>query len=215
MVEGNGIAGASARREHERRKAKDEARTREEWGRFGNIAVALTPERQSTRAWSTGALGEERVGARLDGIASERIRVLHDRRIPDTKRNIDHIVVTPAGVWVVDTKRYKGAPGLRVEGGLFRPRVERLFVAGRDQTKLVDGVLGQVLDVREVVPDAPVRGALCFVDADWPLLAASFQVGGIEVLWPRKLVARLTAAGPERVDVDEVAARIAARFRGA
>jgi hypothetical protein len=215
MVEGNGIAGASARREHERRKAKDEARTREEWGRFGNIAVALTPERQSTRAWSTGALGEERVGARLDGIASERIRVLHDRRIPGTKRNIDHIVVTPAGVWVVDTKRYKGAPGLRVEGGLFRPRVEKLFVAGRDQTKLVDGVLGQVLDVREVVPDAPVRGALCFVDADWPMLAASFQVGGVEVLWPRKLVSRLTAPAPTVIDVDAVVGMLGKRFRQA
>jgi hypothetical protein len=177
--------------------------------------VALTPERQSTRAWSTGALGEERVGARLDGIASERIRVLHDRRIPGTKRNIDHIVVTPAGVWVVDTKRYKGAPGLRVEGGLFRPRVEKLFVAGRDQTKLVDGVLGQVLDVREVVPDAPVRGALCFVDADWPMLAASFQVGGVEVLWPRKLVSRLTAPAPTVIDVDAVVGMLGKRFRQA
>ncbi|MCO5295065.1 MAG: NERD domain-containing protein [Homoserinimonas sp.] len=215
MADGNGVAGASARRQHERRKAKDEARIREQWGRFGNIAVALTPERQSTRAWSTGALGEELVGARLDRIASERIRVLHDRRIPGSKGNIDHIVVTPVGVWVVDTKRYKGTPSLRVEGGLFRPRVERLFVGGRDHTKLVGGVLGQIQRVLEVVPNAPVRGVLCFVDADWPLMAAPFKVGGVEVLWPRKLVALLTATGPERVDVEEVAKRIEARFRSA
>src|SRR5690606_1674529 len=70
MAEGNGVAGASARHEYERRKAKDEAATREKWGRFGNIAVALTPERTSTRVWATGAEGEARVGARLDGIAS-------------------------------------------------------------------------------------------------------------------------------------------------
>lgn len=153
-------AGAGAHEGHGLRLIpKDEARTREEWGRFGNIAVALTPERQSTRAWSTGALGEEQVGARLDGIASERIQVLHDRRILGSKRNIDHIVVTPAGVWVVDTKRYKGVPSLRVEAGLFRPRVERLFVGGRDQTRLVDGVLGKIQEVLAVVPDAPVRCA--------------------------------------------------------
>lgn len=215
MTDGNGVAGASARRQHERRKAKDEARIREQWGRFGNIAVALTPERQSTRAWSTGALGEEMVGARLDRVASEHIRVLHDRRIPGSKGNIDHIVVTPAGVWVVDTKRYKGAPSLRVEGGLFRPRVERLFVGGRDHTKLVGSVLGQIQRVLEVVPNAPVRGVLCFVDADWPLLEASFKVDGVEVLWPRKLVERLTSTGTEDVDVDEVAANIAVRFRSA
>ncbi|WP_293167360.1 nuclease-related domain-containing protein [Microcella sp.] len=47
---------------------------------------------------------EAAVGARLDGLASESIRVMHDRRIPRSKANIDHIVVTPGGVWVIDTK---------------------------------------------------------------------------------------------------------------
>ncbi len=56
------------------------------------------------------------MGARLDGLASESIRVMHDRRIPRSKANIDHIVVTPGGVWVIDTKRYVGrAPEKRVE----------------------------------------------------------------------------------------------------
>ncbi|WP_245561710.1 nuclease-related domain-containing protein [Agromyces italicus] len=54
--------------------------------------------RQSTHAWSVGAAGEEVVGARLDAIASEHIRVLHDRRIPGSRANIDHLVVTPGGV---------------------------------------------------------------------------------------------------------------------
>src|SRR5690606_31048059 len=109
------------------------------WGRFGGIAVALSDERQSTRAWSSGAAGEERVGALLDGIASSTIRVLHDRRIPGTRANIDHLVVAPGGIWVVDSKRYKGRPELRVEGGILRPRVEKLVVGGRDKSKLVEG----------------------------------------------------------------------------
>src|SRR5690606_36481935 len=102
MTNENGTAGGSARREYDRRRAKDEAKVRETWGRFGNIAVALTPERTSTRVWSTVADGEARVGARLDGIASDSIRVLHDRRIPGSRANIDHLVVTPSGVWVID-----------------------------------------------------------------------------------------------------------------
>jgi len=105
--------------------------------------VRLTPERASTASWYRGALGEERLGAMLDGPASGRLAVLHDRGLPGSRANIDHIVVAPGGVWVVDAKRYKNRrPHLRTEGGLIRPRVEKLYVGSRSCTRLVDGVLG-------------------------------------------------------------------------
>ncbi len=213
MTVQTGIAGGSARREHERRAAKDEARIRSDWGRFGGLAVALTPERTSTRVWSTGANGEEIVGARLDSIASDAVRVLHDRRIPGSRANIDHIVVTPAAVWVIDAKKYKGSPGLQVEGGLFRPRIEKLTVSGRNQTRLVDEMLWQMEHVQSVVRDVPVRGILCFVDADWPFFASPFRVNGVEVMWPKRLVGRLTEAGTALVDVTQIAERLATIFR--
>lgn len=204
-------AGESARAEYERRKAKDEARTRAAWGRFGGIAVALTPERQSTRAWASGADGEERVGARLDHLAGAGVRILHDRRVPGTRANIDHIAVTSAGVWVIDTKRYADqSPEKRVEGGLLRPRVERLWVRG-DRTRLVEAVLGQVDKVAVVVPAAPVRGALCFIDAQWGLLADPFTVNDVLVTWPKNLVKRLSTESGG-VDVDAVAAQLERRF---
>lgn len=212
--EERGIAGGSARREYERRRAKDEQRISQRWGRFGGIAVALSDERQSTSAWSRGATGEERVGARLDSIESPTIRVLHDRRIPGTRANIDHIVVTPGGIWVVDSKRYKGRPELRVEGGILRPRVEKLVVGGRDKTKLVEGVEWQVGQVRSAAGAIPVTGVLCFVEADWPLIGGSFTMRGIEVLWPKRLVRRLSASTGE-VDVAATTSLIAARFRSA
>ena len=133
-----GVAGSSARREYERRTAKDEERLRQKWGKFGGIAVALSEEKQSTKAWATGAVGEERLGARLDSLASDSIAVLHDRRIPGTRANIDHIAITRAGIWVIDAKRYEGRPELKIEGSLLRPRIERVLVGGRDCTKLVD-----------------------------------------------------------------------------
>jgi hypothetical protein len=34
--------------------------------------------------------------------------VLHDREVPGTRANIDHLVVAGDGVWVVDTKRWAG-----------------------------------------------------------------------------------------------------------
>lgn len=213
MTDDNGVAGGSARREYERRRAKDEAATRASWGPLGGIAVALTPERQSTRAWSSGAIGEERVAARLNAIASESIRILHDRKIPRSRANIDHLAVTPGGVWVIDTKRYQNKqPQLRVEGGIFRPRVERLFVRGSDKTGLVEGVLKQVALVEDAVGNVPVHGVLCFIDSEWPMFASPFTVRGVQVLWPKRLVTQLQRVVEPVLDVGAVAEVLDRRF---
>jgi hypothetical protein len=106
---------------------------------------------------------------------------------------IDHIVVAPAGVFVVDAKRYKGRPHLRVEGGIIRERVEKLMVGGRDCSKLVTGIQKQVdlvaaaLAASDVIDLPPIRGMLCFVDADWPLFGGAFTTANIDVLWPKKV----------------------------
>lgn len=211
-LEDAGVAGSSARQQYERRKAKDEERLRRKWGKLGGIAVALSDERQSTKAWATGAVGEERLGARLDSLVSESIAVLHDRRIPGTTANIDHIAITTAGIWVVDAKRYKGRPELKVEGGIIRPRVEKLLVGHRDCTKLLDGVSRQVDLVRDAVGEIPVTGALCFVEADWPLVGGAFTARGVHVLWPKRLAKILTDAVPAGVDVAAVRESLAAHF---
>jgi len=40
-----------------------------------------------------------------------------------------------------------------------------------------------------------VRGMLCFVEGDWPLLGGSFPVEGLDVLWPKKARKIITAPG--------------------
>jgi hypothetical protein len=199
-----GVPGASARREFERRRTRREERARAKHPKLGGIILALGDEPQSTKAWDTGALGEERLGARLNEFASELLRVLHDRRIPGTTANIDHLAVTPTGVFVIDAKKYQGRPQLKVEGGLLRPRVEKLLVGSRNCTKVVDGVLKQIEVVRGVVgEDIPIHGMLCFVEADWPLIGGSFRTRGVEALWPKKLYPKLKADGP--LDHDTIA----------
>jgi hypothetical protein len=159
--------------------------------------LAVSEEQQSTTAWDIGALGEEKLGKGLDGLASDTLRLLHDRRLPRSKANIDHLAVTASGVYVIDAKKYQGRPHLKIEGGLFRPRVERLLVGSRDCTKLVDGVLKQVYVVRGLLDDdVPVHGVLCFVEADWPLISGTFTTRGVQALWPKKLYRKLQAEGP-------------------
>lgn len=213
-----GSAGASAQREYERRVAKREERVRNAHPKIGGFLLAISEEPQSTTAWAKGARGEELLGTRLDGLAGHGVRALHDRRIPPTTANIDHIAVSPAGVFVIDAKRYKGRPRLRVEGGLFRPRVEKLIVGTRDQTRLVAGVHKQIDRVLKAlasagVTDVPVRGALCFVEADWPLIGGTVVIDGIDVVWPKKLAERLVEAGPlDDAMTERVCRTLAAAF---
>ena len=201
-----GVPGVSARREFERRRARRAEGTKVKHPKLGGIVLALGEEPQSTRAWATGALGEERLGARLNELASDLLRILHDRRIPGTAANIDHLAVAPTGVFVIDAKKYKGRPQLKVEGGVLRPRVEKLLVGSRNCTKVVDGVLKQVQVVRGILSeDVPIHGVLCFVEADWPLIGGSFKTRGVEALWPKKLYSRLQGPGPlDQQNIDKV-----------
>lgn len=167
--------------------------------RLGGLILALTEDPHSTKAWATGARGEELLAARLDAAAGPTLRLLHDRRLPEGRGNIDHLAIVPGGVYVIDAKRYQGRPQLQVDGGLIRPRTEKLVVGRRDCTKLVAGVQHQVDLIRRLLSDArlnvPVRGVLCFVEADWPLIGGDFTIGGVDVLWPKKLQRLLLSPG--------------------
>ena len=67
---------------------------------LGRLASAVTPkptigpELQSVTAWQTGSHGEVRAGAVLGSWATTvGAVVLHDRKIPGSRANIDHLVV--------------------------------------------------------------------------------------------------------------------------
>ena len=196
----DGTAGGSAMQEYERRHDARQERVQAAHPRIGKFLLAVFDDPQSTTAWASGAIGEQRLGDMLAEVAGPTLRVLHDRPVPRSKANLDHLVVCPSGVVVVDAKRYRHArPELRVEGGLIRPRQELLIVGGRDRTSLVEGMHKQVALVRQALaddPDVPVRGVLCFVEADWPLIGGSFSVQDVAVLWMKKLKALLAEPGP-------------------
>lgn len=159
---------------------------------------AAPPEPQHVRSWATGVPGEERVGHVLDSI--EGIVALHDRKVPGSRANLDHLAVTPAGVWAIDSKRYPGARiELRDVGGLLR-RDERLYVGGRDRTHLVESMAWQVEAVSKVLGELEetvgVRPLLCFVESTWGWLAKPFMVQDVTVCWPSALPDILARPGP-------------------
>lgn len=169
-----GIAGGSARRAYERRLAAREAANKTRWGnRVGGWVTNLGAVPHSTNAWGIGARGEERLAAALAKVPG--VVALHDRKVRRTRGNIDHLVIAPAGVFVVDAKRYEGLIRVRDYGGWFRTDL-RLTVGGRNKSHLaknmdwqVDAVL-QALNAADLEVGVVVRAVLCFVDGEWPIL---------------------------------------------
>ena len=179
----------------------------------------MRTRRQSVEAWTRQA-GDPANNLVIDGrlvaaVEEERFtRVKHDTSFPvravsyclETAnvriQDIDHIAITASGVYVIDTKRYRGK--IQVQSPLFG--AAKLRIAGRDRTRLIDGLCGQVEVVRAALKgragDVPVYGCLCFVapegllaDVGLPLLR-TLKINGCQVYYPRKLARRLNRAGP-------------------
>lgn len=206
-----GTAGASAGREHERRTRTRETRVRNAHPHIGGLLLWLTDEPQQQRAFKTGQLGEVAVGESLEKRTAEGPAViLHDRRMPLGRGNIDHIAVAPTGVYVIDAKAHCGT--VRIEKPLFG--APKLLIAGRDNTKLIYGLDRQVAAVRAALgrvdhADVPVRGVLCFTNAELPLLRTLTMRGHL-LLYRKALVKRLTAAGNlHPAEIDDIARTIA------
>lgn len=190
-----GVAGASARREHERRRQRREALTRDRHRVIGKFLVTVRKPPSHEEVWAQGAKGEELVGGQLADRLGPSALLLHDRRVPRSRANIDHIAVAASGVWVIDAKRYKGRA--EVKRPLFGR--ETLLIGGRDRSKLGEGLQRQVSVVRgvvdELVPGAPVHGALCFTLTDLPLLR-NLTFMGFPLAYPKALSKRIAKPGP-------------------
>ena len=125
--------------------------------------------------------------------------------------DIDHLVVAPSGVWIVDTKHYQGRVERRDVGGWHHPD-HRLYVAGRHRTRLVTGMTNQIAAVADALGAAAgvaVCPVLCFTCGDWSLLAKPFDVGGVVVTWPKELCRRIARANRVLVPVPGLAVCLA------
>jgi hypothetical protein len=160
-------------------------------------ATMLLAPSQAELAWGKGAQGERVVGAALDALSNDGVRVLHDRKIPGCRANIDHVAVTPAGVFTVDAKRYSGRLEVRARG-------REIWIKGRNRSNLLEQARSQTQTVTSVLENAglegvPVTPVLCFVETELPWLLAPKQVAGVLMTTPQKLHKRLLRPAPPGV----------------
>jgi hypothetical protein len=211
-----GIPGASAAAEADQRLQRRVEQVRRRYGdHAAEVAEQVGADEQAIASWRKGSDGEFRLAAFVDREVGDGVLALHDRLIPGTRRNIDHIFVAPSGVWIVDAKSYKGRVVKRDVGPFWRSEY-KVYVGGRDRSRLAKGVESQVEAVLAALRgDSAAKGtdihaALCFVDSDWGVFDFPFQVGAVWVLYPGALRKQLRKSGPlSRELMDRIAKRLA------
>jgi Nuclease-related domain len=160
-------------------------------------------------AWRSGAAGEQRTARLLAPLERQGWAVLHDLAIPGSRANIDHLVIGPGGIFVIDSKQYQGRLQLDGSGRLWHGRYPlaptlQAVSFEADQAARVLPNPGIV-----VVPIVAVHGA----QVRW----GKMVMNGVPIVPARRLPSMLcqlpAVLGPERV-VD-LADQVRVRFHAA
>ena len=135
---------------------------------------------EDARSWYLGTLGEIEVGRMLDRLGPDWL-VLHSVPIGAKTTDVDHVVIGPAGVFVINTKHHRGANvwiGDRAEkvGGTTTHYADRSAGEARKVAPRLGERSGTPVAVNPVVALVGVRGmkdsrpasarAVSFVAAD-------------------------------------------------
>ncbi|MFJ8676698.1 nuclease-related domain-containing protein [Streptomyces sp. NPDC093589] len=131
-------------------------------------------------SWSTGAAGERRTARILAPLTwLHRYVVLHDRAIPRSRANLDHLIIGRAGLLYVDTKNWtstKSQVRLASDGQLWYGR----FPQGR-----AAATVRWEADQAQRVLGWPVRAVIAVHGARVP--GGLIQLDGVTVVQARKL----------------------------
>jgi Nuclease-related domain len=120
--------------------------------------------------------------------------VLHDLAVPGSRANLDHLVIGPGGVFVVDSKQYRGRVQLDPSGRLWHGSYSLAAVL-RAVSFEADRAAQVLADPQVVVPIVAVHGA----QVPWGKVVTQ----GVPVVSARRLPSMLrtlpAVLGPERV----------------
>ena len=142
------------------------------WVFLGVTAAAFLlfegPARRQVRNRFLGAVGEISVARALRPLEARGYRIFHD--LSTASGNIDHVVIGPTGVFVLETKAWRGRvyPG---KGGV-------LMRNGQDASAAVRQAEGNAMQIRRRLQVATGRG---WVNAYIVLTRASLVTGPIQL----------------------------------
>jgi hypothetical protein len=187
----DGGAGASAAEHHQSLlvPSGDDNRTDVPLGDLLGPLRAL--ETTPAANWRRGAEGERATAGLLDPLRHLGWAVLHDRRLPGSGANIDHLLIGP-GVHVIDSKAYRGRIKLLGDGRLWYGRtcLDEVLRIVRWAAAEVAHVLGAQL----AVTGLDVHATLCVHGVRLPRSPLCFEE--VTLTTPDTLLETLVSAGP-------------------
>jgi hypothetical protein len=164
---------------------------------------------QPTRAWADGARGERATAHRLRRLERHGYLVLHNLQVPGSRANLDHLAIGPAGVFVIDSKRYTGRVSLGPDGMLWYGR----YPLAQQLATAVWATL-RVAEALQLPPEVPVVPLLVIHRA--PVPWGGLTVAGVQVIPPSALADTLSREAILRAaQVELIAGQAAARLHPA
>ena len=157
------------------------------------------------RAWQRGATGERHTARLLDRLGRDGYVSFHDLAMPDSTANLDHLVVGPSGVFVIDSKQWTGHVHQSADALVWHDhyRLDRTLATIRWQAKTLGRLLG--------VPVAPL---VCVHGAH--IQGGGLRAQGVAVVPATRL---RSALGHDQVlseaDIERLAATARMRLRPA
>jgi hypothetical protein len=147
------------------------------------------------------------MGVSLEHRLTSDAKVLTDRQVPGTNSNIDHIVIASSGVWIIDSKKWKGK--IEYKADSLTSINARLYVGGKDRKSKVESIYELVISVAQVIEDrtVPIHPALVFIEGDWStaslprfLMGKPYVHEGVHISPPKALIKMINEPGALNVE---------------
>jgi hypothetical protein len=156
--------------------------------------LRFRPSRDAV-VWRRGAVGERRTARVLAPLERHGWAVLHDLAVPWGRANLDHLVIGPGGVFVIDSKQYRGRLQLDPSGRLWHGRYPL--------APTLRAVSFEADQAAQVLPDPGVAVVAIVAVHGAQVPWGKVVTDGVPVVAARRLPSLLRALppmlGPERV----------------
>jgi hypothetical protein len=115
---------------------------------------------EQARTWQRGAQGERRTARLLDRLSRDGFVVIHDLAVPGSPANVDHLVIGPTGVFVIDSKQWTGSVHQSGDGLVWHNHylLDRTLETVRWEAQVIGHLLGTRIAALLCVHGAHVQG---------------------------------------------------------
>jgi hypothetical protein len=115
---------------------------------------------EQVTAWRRGVEGERRTARLLERLTRDGYVVFHDLAVPGSPANVDHLVIGPSGVFVIDSKQWSGSVHQTADRLVWHNHhpLDRMLETVRWEAEAISRILGTRAAALLCVHGAHVQG---------------------------------------------------------